>query len=446
MIMAYLSLIVECLIFSELSSLYNFDSYTNEALGIFIVLINILVVILVGVFKSSKGDEKICKIILLSFVMRVGLLFIDLYGRNVFVLPGSGNDTEMFHAGALLFPNFEFEKNPYAFVVGIIYSLCMKQRIVAQYFNLLLSISVIFIIIKICDELNINYKTKIMITLIIALIPNYMILSVILLRESLMIFLVALSLLTFVMWWKQNKIIYFILSIALVLGASVFHSGVIANAVGYILVFILFNNKSRDIKINLKTVTLSILFMIIISAFLSSNSNIFTQKVGNVEEVQDITYRSELAQAGGAVYETNPNNEENNSLLGLIINSPTKMFYFITSPLPWNWRGLNDVIAFVFSAMFYIISYIYAIKAIRLYTKYKEKNIIKACLIISLVGVFVFAWGTSNAGTAMRHRDKFIANYIVMLALSLDLLYKHDNKLIGEIENEGQNKCYSTSL
>jgi len=34
-----------------------------------------------------------------------------------------------------------------------------------------------------------------------------------------------------------------------------------------------------------------------------------------------------------------------------------------------------------------------------------------------VIGLVVFAWGVSNAGTALRHRDKFIGLFILLFAL-----------------------------
>lgn len=136
-----------------------------------------------------------------------------------------------------------------------------------------------------------------------------------------------------------------------------------------------------------------------------------------MEDINDIVYRAEVAESGGSAYVVGG---EVNSLMDLVKNSPIRMFYFITSPLPWAWRGLNDIIAFLFSALFYLVSYIYAIRSFKLKINNKKYNFIKAIFIICILGAFVFAWGTSNAGTAMRHRDKFIVNYVVMLALALE--------------------------
>lgn len=420
----YVFLLAQCFFLSMISIALNTTNQVNESMALLIIFLNIFVVLL-ALYKEADGNKKLITILIFSFGIRVLLLLLDRYGYKYFILPGAGGDTQLFHLEALNFPNIKFLDNPYSYIVGIIYSLCEEQRIIAQYFNVLLSISTIIVTLKILDEFEISNKIKYIIISILSFIPNYMILSVLLLRESIMIFLVALSLLKFIRWWKYNGALNYINSIVFILLAAILHSGVIANAIGYIIIFILCNNRKREFKLNLKSISRIFIFLIIFIVFYGQFSQIFLSKFGTIEDINDITYRTSVAEAGGSAYNVGG---DVNSIGDLIKNSPIRMFYFIASPLPWDWRGLNDVISFVFSAMFYFIIYIYAIKSIRLPIKNNIKKAIKSLIIISLIGAFVFAWGTSNAGTAMRHRDKFIVNYVVMLALALEIIRKYSIK------------------
>ena len=176
---AYSILIGTCFIMSSIANILQANDIVKECFALLIVLLNIFIV-LISIYKESNGNKTICVTLIISFILRILFLLLDLYGRNIFILPSSGNDTEMFHAGALTFPNFTFEKNPYAYVVGIIYSFALKQRLIGQYFNLLFSMSTISICIKIFDEFKIDDKVKILVISIIAFLPNYMIKSVIL--------------------------------------------------------------------------------------------------------------------------------------------------------------------------------------------------------------------------------------------------------------------------
>lgn len=239
------------------------NSNISESIMLFIILINIIVS-LVCIYKGSKGDKKILFILTTAFCIRIILMMFDLYGRNIWILPGSGIDTEMFHDAGLKLGSYEIKDNPYGYFVGLIYSISMNQRVIAQYVNLLFGMSVLLITLKIMDELDIDYNVKLISLFIISFIPNYIIMSVILLRESIMIISLAVSLLYFIKWWKYNNIFYFITSISLVLFGSIFHSGVIGNALGYLIIFILFNNRERKLNINIKTIILSIFIIFVV--------------------------------------------------------------------------------------------------------------------------------------------------------------------------------------
>lgn len=428
MALSYIFLLVECLVSSMLLTSISSTTAVNEYTALFLIILN-AIVFMFCIYKSTDGKKELIIILAISFLFRILLLLIDRYAYNYFVLPASGGDTQLFHLEALQYKNMKFLDNPYSYIVGIIYSLCKNQRIIAHYFNLLLSMSTLVTTINILKELNINYKIIVITTFILGILPNYAMLSVILLRESIMIFFLAISLLEFIKWWKYGNLISFAKSIIYVLLSSIFHSGVIANAIGYMIVFILFNNKEREMKIDLKSILSVVVTIVLISTLSGGFSDLFLSKFQNVGSIEDINYSLELGETGGeSSYDVGG---EINSFADIIINSPIRAFYFLTSPLPWQWRGLNDIIAFLFSAMLYIIAFIYAAKAIKGSNKEKNRSLIKALIIICIAGAIVFAWGTSNAGTAMRHRDKFIVNYIVMIAVSMEVISKQRKRQLN---------------
>src|SRR5699024_4234411 len=85
--------------------------------------------------------------------------------------------------------------------------------------------------------------------------------------------------------------------------------------------------------------------------------------------------------------------------------------------LPWDWRSFSDIFAFMFSRLFYIITIFFGIRSLNIKnTDYKNLNI--ALLIMAVVNMIFFSWGVSNSGTALRHREKYIAIYMLLLAIS----------------------------
>lgn len=105
-------------------------------------------------------------------------------------------------------------------------------------------------------------------------------------------------------------------------------------------------------------------------------------------------------------------------ILGVIF-SPLRMFYFLFSPIPFDWRGISDVIAFTMD------SSVYAYLCWKIFQYRKNENgkmnvALRRYLIIGILAMtFVFAFGTKNAGTAMRHRAKYATLFVVTYAVSI---------------------------
>jgi len=118
--------------------------------------------------------------------------------------------------------------------------------------------------------------------------------------------------------------------------------------------------------------------------------------------------------AGGAAYSFYV--ETGIPIFNFIVNTPIRMVYLLLSPLPMYWRGFGDMLAFAFSSLFFGYSYYIAVKTL-LKPSGQHKEVVAMLLLASLFSAFVFGWGVSNAGTAMRHRDKFYLQHMMMIAI-----------------------------
>jgi hypothetical protein len=102
---------------------------------------------------------------------------------------------------------------------------------------------------------------------------------------------------------------------------------------------------------------------------------------------------------------------EATSMSRLSWTAPIRFVFFLVTPFPWMIRKVIDLVAF-FDAIAYIVG-IYWIWRAR--THVRRHAGMMSVLLCCTLGLFVFAMGTFNFGTAVRHRAKF---FPVVMALA----------------------------
>lgn len=409
MILAWFFFICEGLICRVFRDSVASDSALYETI---IIFVNAIVVY--GSVSKTVG-KKYRQAIILAFIIRLFLLFWDLNCRRIFVLPLSGYDTEGFARWARVL--FLTGENPrgtaYPKFILLWYRLFGVQRALAQYVNILLGISSIIILLRILESINVDKATISKTIKFICILPNFAILNSILLRESLIIFLISVSCFYFVKWFYYNRSIHLVLGIIAVFLASLQHSGAIGVAVGEAIVLVLFKRNTRSFQFSAKSVLLGLCAVLGFLLVFTRYQDVFFVKFSAIDSIEDVVDTAARYQTGGSAYFVGV--PIGNSLLNIIVNTPIRFFYFFASPLPWDFRGISDIIAFFFSSLVYISIFLSVYKKL----KKREGNnqLMIALLIIVLCAGFVFCWGTSNAGTAMRHREKFITIFMLLFAL-----------------------------
>ncbi len=381
----------------------------NETYSLLVVFIG---VILMFLYVYGVKGLQFRNIIFLGFILRVIILLADYF--DWFPILNSGADSELFHqvseANVRNYTNNT--KTNYTIVVTLIYQITNCSRILAQFFNVLLGTGIILMVQSMLRRLDVDYQKMKYAILILALMPNINIFSAILLREAWIEFFVTLSLYCFVRWFISGGVHFIILCIAAVLSATFMHSGIVTVLVGYIVAFIVYRPSTETITISRSTVT-SIIFLVAISALGSSYMGMFTGKFNEYDNINDIVDVTNKTTGGGSDYLKWINV---NSVGQSLLFAPLKMFYFLFSPLPTEWRGVRDLFGFAIDGGVYLYMFIsiYRDKAATQVTKHLKKFLLVSILVVS----FVFGYGTTNAGTAFRHRGKMIALVVVAFAIS----------------------------
>lgn len=411
MVISWFFLVIEGLI------CYFFKSYISENNIVFcslIITVNILVVFCDLMLYSKVKKEN--KIIILGFVYRIILLVWDLFFRHIYALPGSGADSEMYAYAAKngYMYGYYGRGEMYSKYIAIWYRLFGVQRPIAQYTNVLLAITTIVVVLKTMYYLKIDEKSRKNVMLLMCFLPNFAILNSILLRETIITMLLGVSVYYYIKWLFKNNVFFLVGSVVTCCLAATFHSGAIAVLLGEAVVYILYDKNTKDIRLNSRSIlsigAVTLVFLVMLTQF----GNVLFGKFGRISSATDVMYQSELANTGGSAYDAGF--AINNNILNLIINTPIRMFYFLAAPMPWSWRGISDIIAFIFSSLVFLYIYFISIKGLK--NGNKNRVMIIILLIFALCSALIFAWGVSNAGTAVRHRDKFVAVYMILYAVA----------------------------
>lgn len=395
-----------------------------EAVSLCLMGINIVLMLPYISKRYAKYGKTVVTFLILSLLLKAALVLWDYYATGIFVLPNSHADSESYHRGAVLFAIYgSIGIENYSFVVGVIYKLFGVQRMTAQFFNVLLSFLGISVFERTMCEAELSDRAKRRALALAALLPNYLIMASILIRECLISVILCWSLYLFITWWKRGNPAYLFCAMLVTLLACYFHSGAIAATIGYSIAPILTRRErggERSVHISIKSVVLAVVCVVVFMYLFDALSDSLLGKFHGLgmEVIEDYIdghniYISRPSDDMGSTYTAGFG--EARGLRGLIINAPIRMFYFLWVPMPWSMRGLNDLIAFVGSSLFYGGTVFRAIAALR-QRRRPHYPLLVCVLIICLVGCLVFAWGVDNAGSALRHREKFYFIFLLLYA------------------------------
>lgn len=372
------------------------------------------IAVVLDVFLAKEKFKAIRYQIISGYFARLGILFVDLYGRNIISIPQSGADTEMYYQNSVEFMKTWTHERGGIFpeIMGTLFRYIGSNRIFAQFLMVMISMGCIYLIAKILIDLKIDDKTLGNCMWIICLFPTFTMLSAIFLREILIAFFCTVSIFGFIKYMIKANPAYLILAFGSVVLGAFLHSGVIALYIGYIIVLIFYSNKDHTYNINVVGLMFAIVLGLIFLYLAVTQADTIFEKFSGVESVEDVSNDSDL---GGSSYAQFVGSSKNP--LGMIIFTIPRMFFFLFSPVPFQWRNPIDAITFFCSSFIYMISIYYAIQSIRFSENKLYKSILIALLIVAGSMVFVFGWGVSNAGTALRHRDKIFAVFAIMLTV-----------------------------
>lgn len=380
----------------------------NEFLIQIIVIVVTTAVCFVEILKLPKH---IVMPIVISFAISIAGVFFDHY--TMLLSDFSSDVAGYYEYGVRCMENLSDTGvyGVYSQFLGILFRFTGPSILIAAYTNSLLGVTTKYIFFKCMHTMRIEIKQQEFFMWVFSLFPYSLYNSMVAYREQMIITFLMLSLLFLLKWINESEVRNQILSFAFLLCASVFHAGVILVGIGYGIVFAFYSPMRKRMLFKKSTIKFLIGILAAIILIVFANPDLFLTKfLGAMNDESAIISKFNMS-TGSSSYLTWI---DATSIFQVIIFSPLKILYFWVSPVPFDWRGIGDVITFCIDSFTYIATWVFLLKNIR-------KGTNKSLLLALLIGVFLssvaFGIGTWNAGTAMRHRNKLFGILMVLAAI-----------------------------
>ena len=181
--------------------------------------------------------------------------------------------------------------------------------------------------------------------------------------------------------------------------------------------FLFLNAKNHKFIYSFNRLAIFILCAGLIFTIIANNPSLLDEKFSILQKVDiDIglieMYESTSSanEAGGSSY---LKNFEISSFADFLIFAPLKLIYFIFSPMPYDVRGLGDLIAILIDSSIYYFLIFKIFKNRKIVSNNKFRAFPKVFFILFLIVSLGFSFGTETSGTAMRHRAKIFPALLV---------------------------------
>jgi len=338
------------------------------------------------------------------------LLFIHL---NYFRMPGSSNDAYSFFLTAAELstndPFFNFiglSSYFYSWFWSIVFSITIPSELLMSLASICVSLLIIVVSYKIFEKIVSNRKASLF-TWILVLYPSLNLYSVLTMREVYITFFVGILIyqLLFSINKKFNPKIFFV---SLIL--TFLHGGFLILFLIYIIytMYLYFKNITKAKDFLLFSSTFLLIFLLLFSFF---NLDLTLPKLRSADKLFDsetqIYYLSKKIdnENAGAVY---PQFLKPGTTADLFLLAPVRFIYFIGSPFPWDVRSMLHLIGLIDGAFFMFIFSSFLFNT----PSYKRSHPAIRLFFLFLPVLIAFLYGTSNFGTAQRHRLKFIILFL----------------------------------
>ena len=404
-------------------------SYTDIPTGaIELLLVPCLVVGLIfAVLYIGRVRHELLLALMVGLAIRMAAAIVH---RFVVVLPEGGSDAVRFEERA-----WEWSQSGcgslgghlnlgasyvHSWVIGNIYACTDRAPLVFQTVNIGLGLATVYLVGRIAEELW-DRKAGVRAAWVAALFPVFIIYSAVPLREVWFTAFFLLGVLWLVCWARSRRVIYLLGAIGVILTAGIIHGGAVFAIVAVTLVLVgwsLWEVLRGALCGRVRPGILggaAVLIFAGMVGFLAFGDMRFSSigEVGAVtERLETLDERVERRMRGGSAYPDYLIPANPAHAVGL---TPVRVAYLFFGPPPWEVSEPMHLLGML-DGLVYLTLVVLLLRYWRAWWSRPEYRLL---LVVFLALAVVFAWGTSNFGTGVRHRAKFLG---VLIALGAGLL------------------------
>lgn len=382
------------------------DCFMENLLEVlWLLVITMIVAIQLGTVSASR---QIKYLVIIGYTLRIVMAILQTYYSSL--LPGfmTEDDQGKFIRISNAYYNGDFSAYSTNFPI-LLYKLFyitgtgeLQIRILFVYLWFLGFI----LIQKMAGSLN--GKRHWFLILFYSMLPWTLYISTAIFREPIKMYSLMLSLFFLRKWMQDGKEINVILSVVSSIPALWLHNGDVAILIVVFMTTMLWDIKKQ--KWNLTGLNGKKLIIIAGIVFLPIIYNLYVKVFpGYFKGSFSVDYlMSRIVYTEARTNYVPPTKPR--TIPEFLLWTPYRMFYFWASPTPRFWSSSGDVILFFTDSIPWIVFFVYLLKGIK--QKHFDEGA-KIAILIFLSFTFIYAWGTRNAGTALRHRDHLLGLFVM---------------------------------
>ena len=371
-------------------------------------------------------DKQQSVILVAAFAFRIVVSVVHVAG---FALPDSQFDARTFEHIAWLwardgrfFDDFTTGSYFYSWLCSGIYIVVGRAPFVLHVINSYFGTLAIYFVMLSAQQFSPDTRFHRAVGWTLAFYPSVVLYSVLTMREAPMVLALSISIYLLLSWVTSRRISHGIGALSFAILAQLFHAGMIGATLAVLLIYSRVSLQSVTIRDNLRPLALFFVLAATIGVLqFSVRTGVGLEKVWGLVRNFDIDFitewQSSTARGRGAYL----SGFQMDMWSDLIWNLPLRVLFFLGTPFIWMVSQLRDVLGFLDALVFLYLTL--RITRDTMKRRYLTIDVYLSVALVVAAVIALFALGTSNYGTAFRHRAKVFPWLL--------LLYLYGNSIRG---------------